>query len=797
MKKIIISFLLTAFVLSFAVTPLMARPCVYIGEEDPKDYAIGRQANPNAEKTFKDMFLPALPDEYKEELIWEKNTIHNYTFKTANTKDESFFAAKMEDANASILDTIANFYFLPTVGATILASSFVIFVFDNHIGDNIMAFISDIIKKIFLMQEGTFAFLFFLIMMVVLAFGVAKLLMQAQLMRAFTSVLVAVLCIALMIGYIANADKIISTTFKFINNTTGIALMASRYIGDMPTNSDETTNTDSTIGITEDTPWLEQGIIEVANTMFHTFVGAPWAHAMFGSSDPKELKLEQGEIDRINNDANKTWDIQVFGANGDKAKLVDINFNAPWNKKKLSGDVYMDSLWLACSNDVKYYMIDSITTNADRYTGEGGVNTAVINTLGQGTSSAKVHTLVAFFSLIPALAFVIFVLLVGVPVFIAQFVLMALLLLLPFGLLMGIAGEKGLQITMIYLKATLGAAAVKIIYGFYMSFILVFSVALSRMETATSSIFLTGFLLTMIFIFAIKYRGRFYEVVMAALTGTPESDKFGEKGEGVLKNAISFGKHAFMLGLYQRWDSTNERKLHEDMLAHEAQNNPNVPNTRRDSNSSATGGNDINSAPPSGGSPSGDYPPSGEIEGIEGGGGFWADQDINTNPQYITSTTNQGDYMSNQTQYNSNNNEVISQDNSSDNAGIEGNTTQGFWSNNAEQTEQIGQTQYNSQHSKEDFENSPNNLNNPKTPKNVPITNSNTFSSPQTLQSNEEPKNPEPVNNEPVHNSNGWGASRNKQSQTLEDPIRQPEIKKDIQQQETQRDRSYPRPPKN
>ena len=169
---------------------------------------------------------------------------------------------------------------------------------------------------------------------------------------------------------------------------------------------------------------------------------------------------------------------------------------------------YMDSVWLACSNDVKNSMLEAIANNQERYEGKAGEGgTAVLFTLGQGTTSATFHGIIAFFSLFPSVIYLLFVFFIGIPVFFAQFLLMGLLLLLPFALLLGVAGEKGTQITLSYLKALLGAAATKIVYGFYLSFVLLFSVAMTK--TADDNFALAGFLISVLFVFAIKYRKRF------------------------------------------------------------------------------------------------------------------------------------------------------------------------------------------------------------------------------------------------------------------------------------------------
>ena len=109
-------------------------------------------------------------------------------------------------------------------------------------------------------------------------------------MQAFSSILVAVICLACIIGYTLNVDKIIPAVIDFTNNATGVALMATTYMADLPIGVDN--NSDFEVDtIAGSTTWLQQGLIETTNATWHTLVGAPWAVGMFGHSDPNKLKL--------------------------------------------------------------------------------------------------------------------------------------------------------------------------------------------------------------------------------------------------------------------------------------------------------------------------------------------------------------------------------------------------------------------------------------------------------------------------------------------------------------------------
>lgn len=497
----------------------------YVGDEPPDKYVVGRQASlRDMLESQLSIFPGVFPDdeEMRNQLIWIRYPLNNYYFRTAPSIDKGFLDNKMEDAGTTVVDTLANGFFLITKNAALLGNNMILICFDNHIGDGMISFVSQLVKSVTDFQEGSLFSLMFILVVCVLGVGIVLYLVKAQLMKAFASVLVSVICIACILGYAANIDAFIPSIMKFINNTTGVALMTTSHMKDAPREDAGAPEVGSTVG---ETTLLQQGLIESTNAMWHVFVGAPWANGMFGHSDPNKLKLLPQEVEAMNNDLNQVVRIR-FGL-----PPVEINWgNLMGNPQTLEGDVYMDSVWLACSNEMKMYMLRAITGTQERY--QSG-NTAVTYTAGQGISSANYHLSVAFLSVLPALVFVIFTLVVGIPVLIAQFLLMFALIILPFALLLGVSGDKGIVITMMYLKKLLGLIATKVIYGFYLSFILLFAFSLTRIPLTEQNTAITSLLIAIIFVFGIKFRKRFFEGVMGLISAAPGKDQ-GNTVQGLL-----------------------------------------------------------------------------------------------------------------------------------------------------------------------------------------------------------------------------------------------------------------------
>jgi hypothetical protein len=574
MRKLIASLFIAVFLTLSIATPLLADTRRYIGDEPYENYAVGRQGDLKDAITAQLSIIPGVfPNnpELRDQLIWIRLPANNYHFRTAPAVDQNYFSNKMEDAATSVQDAVANLIFGITRSVTLIANNLVLICFDNYVGEAMFSAIGDVVSTFTEFEEGGLMSLLFLIVLCVLGVGIAGFLIKAQLMRALSSVLIAVVCLACIVGYTFNVDKIIPAVINFTNNATGVALMATTYMQDMPVELQENASNNSTFEIDTiagSTSMLEQGLVETTNSIWHTLVGAPWAVGMFGNSNPNNLKLLPSEVATINKDLQKTFSVQLFGPNG----VIDPNVNwdnlwdklMPWKpKKELPAESYMDSIWLACSNDVKNSMLEAIANNQERYEGKAGAGgTAVLFTLGQGTSSAAFHNIIAFLSLFPSIIFLLFVFFVGVPVFIAQFVLMILLILLPFALLLGMSGEKGTQITLLYIKGLLGAAATKIIYGFYMSFILLFAVALNK--AAADQFALGGFLISIIFVFAIKFRKTFFEGVVGILPINTERD-YASGAESWIKRTAGHFVTAYIGGKVA--DTNDAAKIAADARA--------------------------------------------------------------------------------------------------------------------------------------------------------------------------------------------------------------------------------------
>lgn len=111
--------------------------------------------------------------------------------------------------------------------------------------------------------------------------------------------------------------------------------------------------------------------------------------------------------------------------------------------------------------------------------------------------------------------------LVGLPIFIAQFMVMVMLILMPVVLIVGIAGESGRAVLVKGLKALLGFLSTKVIYGFYLGFAIMLAFKLSAFAAQESKIGTAGFIVGVILTAAILFRKKFFNACMSLLSFAP------------------------------------------------------------------------------------------------------------------------------------------------------------------------------------------------------------------------------------------------------------------------------------
>ena len=315
---------------------------------------------------------------------------------------------------------------------------------------------------------------------------------------------------------------ILPKCLAFVNNVSGAALVATYYMKDIPVHESTPPDRPSISGsgqtvipnldYSTQSP-LTNGLIEATNACWQASVAGPWAAAQFGYSDPNKLLLSTKEIEQINEDHNSWFKWKGILPDAEPSKLL------PGRKDTIPSPAYIDTVWLASGSSARETLLDAITNPALKESGDR----RTFATACCGQSSATHHLLTTLIMLPASILFFVFVLCVGIPVFIAQFVLMILLLILPLALLLGVAGDRGVNLLRTYISTLLGCLATKIIYGFYLGMILFLAVALSRLPGIDDRPGLLAFMAAIIFFIGIRYHKDFYHQIIGLLSFAPET----------------------------------------------------------------------------------------------------------------------------------------------------------------------------------------------------------------------------------------------------------------------------------
>lgn len=241
-----------------------------------------------------------------------------------------------------------------------------------------------------------------------------------------------------------------------------------------------------------------RGLVAAEQTTWRLIVANPWALAQFGTFDEGRLRLTQGEYDVIDKSVfpkesqgkirpGMRLDTLVLGSVGEGRDAVAEALARP-NKKYL---------WVVDGRDIDHGSHDGTM-------------------VGFSPESAIQHLKTAIFTLLPATGFALLAALVGLSIVICQVVLAPLLLFLPLPLFAMMVPGAGWAFAARYFRTLLGFFLVKLVYGLYLSLVLVtgtaFSGALIKDNLGAAMV-----VLALIFFAAAVYRKKFLNFALESV----------------------------------------------------------------------------------------------------------------------------------------------------------------------------------------------------------------------------------------------------------------------------------------
>lgn len=456
-----------------------------------------------------------------------------YHFLSERTKTSDVIRGNINIIVQNILTLIGNLFFIISKALTLMSVSLVEFCFSEK---SFVATLLDEIPRLLglLFQDGFASdstnFIFFVVV-IVLGISAIFSLLRGQIVNTFTNLFISILFIGFFIFYIGNSNYIIKPIMTSIDKFTAISIKAV-----------ENLESDKTLTI-------EESVFSLSDKLWNNVVGVVWATGQFGTMDIEVLKLKPEEVEEINTKTQMwVWD------------KPDVKKGFEMSGEKVVGDYYMDRVFLGGCDEVKNNLLEALSDNVGNRT---GADFAPVMANKSATTGFN-HLFIGLFSLLPAVLLVLFVFSVGIPIILAEVMLLLMFLILPIVILIAVAGESGRPAFIAYAQKFIQFFMTKIVLGFYLAFVLtILSLVLFLLNStsglkATSIILLTNMV---VFGLAFWYRKKPLEMFLALLSfsspGT-SSQTFGNvRGEGNMATRLAgrlawekyrFNRYKNMLG---------------------------------------------------------------------------------------------------------------------------------------------------------------------------------------------------------------------------------------------------------
>lgn len=331
-----------------------------------------------------------------------------------------------------------------------------------------------------------------LIILVMTSFYYILKLAQTRFSDIIRSIGITILVLGLSYAYFANIDKLIPQTVKFANSLTSVAFSV------IPEEENNTPVKNP----------QQRGIINFCTETWKLLVVTPWAYGNFGTADISKNQLEISPMEY-------------------KALKNELSKDAA---DKLKPDHRLDQILLALpvgTND-RNAAVDVFASQEIDHgdNGDNGGHKQTTTTLHLNSMVDCIF--IAILSIVGALIFFLFCLIVTGMIIMADIVLMIGLTIAPFIAVAALVPETGWKILLSWLKTMLAALFTKAFYGIYLGIV---CVVLSVILNTENLPFLFQLLLvSLTLVCAIIYRGKVInKTTELANLNKENSDQFFKK----------------------------------------------------------------------------------------------------------------------------------------------------------------------------------------------------------------------------------------------------------------------------
>ena len=312
-------------------------------------------------------------------------------------------------------------------------------------------------------SDQSFMRILLMLCIVGLAAALLKRILKAQVASTVVALGIAVVAVASTFGYITYAGDVIRGLMSFTDGLSGLTLSTtSRFLMDQRYADRFSTD-------------LARGIASAGQAAWEAMVADPWAAAMFGTTNPENLRVTKPEWDAMNRGVFPD-DVQKELGN-----RVD------------NGTLYADTLFLGCGDDKsrdavtealgrpskwKWSFLGLINVGETKV--DHGRHPATEVTLMPSIPSVANHLITALLTLIPAFTFAALAFIVGGSMIVASCFLVLFFIFLPLGLVAAVVPDAGWSAASKYVHMLLSMLAIKVFYGLYLGAVLALGTGLVR-----------------------------------------------------------------------------------------------------------------------------------------------------------------------------------------------------------------------------------------------------------------------------------------------------------------------------
>ncbi|MGB9848828.1 MAG: hypothetical protein ACPLSY_03240 [Moorellaceae bacterium] len=348
-----------------------------------------------------------------------------------------------------VLDTIANSVFSVTKFLVVLGINLMYFAFDTQWLTGIADWIGAAARDIFTFNGKSFADVALKISLILLFIMAMQRLLAGHLASTVQSLIVAVVAFTAVLFYTVSAPQVIRSMVSLTDGVAGVALSASSHFFWQSQNSDQFKSD------------LDRGLANAGTAVWQTCVAAPWAAAQFGTADAAKLQV-----------TNEEWAVLDKSAfPQDKRQALE--------QKVLNGTLYADTLFLACGDDKSRDAVAEMLGQFKKPTDHGRHSGSIVG-FAPSTGNVLYHMGTAAMTILPALMFVVLVLVIGGMIILSQLVLVLLLIFAPAALLAAMVPDAGWAIATRYFKTMLAFLVNKLIFGIYLGGLLAIATGIVR-----------------------------------------------------------------------------------------------------------------------------------------------------------------------------------------------------------------------------------------------------------------------------------------------------------------------------